>query len=54
MPPLHSQQVAAQPVGSIRAMDNDAQLVFQAQLGNSLLEVCALCGATAIGSLQVG
>lgn len=33
-------QVAAQPVGSIRAMDNDAQLVFQAQLGNSLLEVC--------------
>lgn len=42
-------QVAAQPVGSIRAMDNDAQLVFQAQLGNSLLEVCE-CGSVNAGA----
>lgn len=37
--PAAARQVAMQPVGSIRAMDNDAQLVFQAQLGSSLLEV---------------
>lgn len=37
--PAAARLVATQPVGSIRAMDNDAQLVFQAQLGNSLLEV---------------
>ncbi|PSC75368.1 E3 ubiquitin-ligase [Micractinium conductrix] len=34
-----ARQVAAQPVAAIKALSNDAQLVYQAQLRSSLLEV---------------
>lgn len=36
-----AREVAEQPVSAIRATANDAQLVYQAQLGNTLLEVRA-------------
>lgn len=42
-----ARQVAAQPVAAIKALSNDAQLVYQAQLRSSLLEVCG-------GGLQDG
>ena len=51
--PAAARQVAMQPVGSIRAIDNDAQLVFQAQLGSSLLEVSAL-GRALVGGSRSG
>lgn len=54
--PAAARQVAMQPVGSIRAMDNDAQLVFQAQLGSSLLELSvwgrALAGCSRRGAVK--